>query len=126
MDTTEQMELSDNGKVKLSPDEAIEVQREIIRPSLNAIAHDIGMLMRDSGLNFPVYLCLPNSGDAVVTVATPLDPSDEDWLHATAIVSQVVATRLGGIKLSHRPLTCAIANANMSAADLTADVKIES
>ena len=33
--------------------------------------------MRDVGLTFPVYITVRNSGDALVTIATPLDPSDD-------------------------------------------------
>ena len=32
-------------------------------------------------------------------MVTPDDPSDDDWSHATAIVRQIVAKRLGGIRL---------------------------
>ena len=33
--------------------------------------------MRDVGLTFPLYITVRNSGDALVTIATPLDPSDD-------------------------------------------------
>ena len=51
-------------------------QRETIRESLDAIANDIGMAMRDVGLRFPVYITVRASGDSLATIATPLDPSD--------------------------------------------------
>ena len=44
------------------------------------------MAMRDVGLNFPVYMTVRNSGDALVTIATTLDPSDADWQQASEIV----------------------------------------
>ena len=122
MDTTEQNEPSDDGEFKSPPDDSIEAQRAVIRSSLNAIAYDVGMLMRDLGFNFPIYLCLPNSGDAILTCATPDDASDEDWSHAVALVSQIVGKKLGGISLCNRPVTCAAANANMSVSEVTADV----
>ena len=60
-------------------DDRLDTQRDIIRQSLNEIANDIGMAMRDVGLTFPVYMTVRNSGDALVTIATTLDPSDADW-----------------------------------------------
>ena len=64
------------------PENRLDAQRDIIRQSLDAIVNDIGMAMRDVGLTFPVYITVRNSGDALVTIATSLDPSDEEWQHA--------------------------------------------
>ena len=72
-----------------STDDKLDAQRDIIRQSLDAIANDIGMAMRDVGLTFPVYITVRNSGDALVTIATPLDPSDADWQQASAIVCRI-------------------------------------
>ena len=65
-----------------SADDKLDTQRDIIRQSLDAITNDIGMAMRDVGLTFPLYITVRNSGDALVTMMTPLDPSDEEWQHA--------------------------------------------
>ena len=97
----------------------IDAQREIIRQSLNEIANDVGMALRDVGLRFPVYLTVPNSGDALATFATPLDPSDEDWLQASTIVSRIVSKTLGDIPLRNRRQECAMARGSMCAADVT-------
>ncbi len=35
--------------------------------------------MHDAGLHFPVFITTPNSGDALATIAIPLDPSYDDW-----------------------------------------------
>ena len=40
--------------------------------------------MRDVGLTFPLYITVRNSGDALVTIATPLDPPDTDWQQASS------------------------------------------
>ena len=66
-----------------STDGGFDAQRDIIRQSLDAIIHQIGIAMRDAGLPFPVYITVRNSGDVLVTIATSLDPSDEQWQHAT-------------------------------------------
>ena len=64
MDTIEQQAASDK---------KLHAQCEIIRASLDAIAND--MVMRDVGLNSPIYFAMPDSGDALVTIATTRDPS---------------------------------------------------
>jgi hypothetical protein len=113
MDTIEQ---------QVTLDKRLNAQRDIIRQSLDAIANDIGMAMRDAGLTFPIYFAMPNSGDAVVTIATTLDPSDDDWREAAAIVCQIIQEKIGCGRLQGRELACAVANAGMIiATDVTAE-----
>jgi hypothetical protein len=105
-----------------STDGRIDAQRDIIRQSLDAIVNDIGMAMRDVGLTFPVYITVRNSGDALVTIATPFDPSDEEWRQASAIVCRTLEERVGCGRLGGRELACGVANAGaINAADVTAD-----
>jgi hypothetical protein len=102
--------------------DSIEEQREIIRHSLHEIVDDIGMAMRDAGLHFPVFMTVRDNGDSLATIATPLDPSEDDWERASAIVCQIIEKKIGGGRLRSRGLPCAVANAApMSAADVTAD-----
>jgi hypothetical protein len=102
-----------------SADDKLDAQREIIRQSLNEIANDIGMAMRDVGLRFPVFLTVRDNGDALATIATPLDPSDDDWSRASEIVCQIIERKIGGGRLRSRALPCAVANAvPMSAAEV--------
>ena len=90
-----------------------ETQRTVIKSLLNDIAAEIGDAIRNARLNFPVYLTVPNSGDALATIVCPLDHlSDEDWSQASEIACKVIGTRLGGMSLSSRPLVCAAANPN--------------
>ena len=105
-----------------STDDALDAQRDFIRQSLDAITNDIGMAMRDVGLTFPLYIIVRNSGDALVTIATPLDPSDTDWQRASAIVCRTLEERVGCDRLRGQELACAIANAGaINAADVTAN-----
>ena len=108
-----------------SDDDDLETLRSIIRQSLNEIANDIGTAMRDAHLNFPVGLTCPSSGCSVVTMVTPVDPSDDDWARATSIVRQIVTGKLGGVRLRSRPLPCAMVSATMGAAEVTTDPKAE-
>ena len=105
-----------------STDDTLDAQRDIIRRSINEIANDIGMEMRDVGLKFPLYITVRNSGDALVTIATPLDPLDADWQQASAIVCRTLEERVGCDRLRGRELACGIANAgSINAADVAAD-----
>jgi hypothetical protein len=102
--------------------DALDAQRDIIRGSLNEIVNDIGMAMRDVGLTFPVYMTVRNSGDALVTIATTLDPSSADWQRASGIVCRILEEKFGCCRLRGQELPCAIANAGViNAADVTAD-----
>ena len=76
-------------------DDQLDAKRDIIRQSLDEIANDIGMAMRDVGLTFPVYMTVRNSGDALVTIATTLDPSDADWQQASEIVCRIIEEKVG-------------------------------
>ena len=103
-------------------DEAIDhryAQRDLIRQSLNEIANDLSMEMRDAALNFPVYMTVPRSGNSLVTIATPLDPSDEEWEKVSAIVCRIIQQRIGGGKLRGLDLNCVLANGSMAAAEVT-------
>jgi hypothetical protein len=108
-----------------SSDDEPEAQRAVIRLALDEIATEVGTELRNASLDFPVYLTVPNSGTSVATMACPLDPSDSDWSHASAIVCRIIGHRLGDIRLRGRALHCAVANATMGAAEVTADVRTE-
>ena len=103
----------------------VESHREIIRQSLEEIAAEVATALREAHLEFPVFLTVPNSGDSLATMACPLDPSDEDWSHASAIVCRIIGQRLGDTRLRGRALHCAVANATIGAADVMADTESE-
>ena len=103
-------------------DDRLDAQRDIIRQSLEQTANDIGMEMRDVGLNFPVYMTVRNSGDSLVTIATTIDPSDADWQRASEIVCRIIQEKVRCGQLHGQTLPCAIANAGViNAVDVTAD-----
>ena len=108
-----------------STDDEPEAQRAVIRLALDEIAAEVGTKLREASLDFPVYLTVPNSGTSVATMACPLDPSDTDWSQASAIVCRIIGKRLGDVRLRGRALHCAVANAAMGAAEVTADVGTE-
>ena len=100
-----------------------DAQRDIVGESLDEIANDIGIAMRDVGLTFPVYMTVRNSGDALVTIATTLDPSDADWQQASEIVCRIIQDKVGCGRL-RGPDGYSLATANagtITAADVTAE-----
>ena len=100
----------------------LDAQRAILTKSIDDIADEIGMALRDANLRFPVYITVPSSGDALASIATPLDPSNDDWERATAIASEVIGRWLGVEKLHSRALVYAVANAaRISAGELVHD-----
>ena len=100
-----------------------DAQRDIIRSNLTEIANDIGMAMRDAGLDFPAYIAVRNSGESLATIATPLDPSEDDWQQACDIVCRIMEKKIGSdTKLRNQKLLCAVANSTpMSAAEVAPD-----
>ena len=102
-------------------DPGVETQREIIRLALDEIAIEVGTALRDAGIDCPIYLAIPNSGNAIASIATPTDPPDEEWARISSVACGIIGKMLGGIGLRGRELRCAMATATMVAADLTAD-----
>ena len=110
----------------ISTDDALEAQRAIVRLALDEIATDVEAALRDARLNFAVGLTVPSSGFALINMVSPVDdPSESDWASATAIVRHILSSKLGGIRLRSRPLPCAMVNATMGVAEVTADVSTE-
>lgn len=106
MDTTTQYDAS--------KDDGIEDEREIIRKALDQIVKEVGTRMGEAGLKLPVYLVVPNSGNAILTLATPIDANDDpqdEWSQINAIVREIVLDRLDGIGLRSQELTSAMVNA---------------
>jgi hypothetical protein len=105
----------------LTADRRIESKREIIRECLDEIIVDVEGRLRAAALSSTIFLTVPHIGGAVMTMASPLDPSDDEWADVVEIVCKTVSERLNGLKLRSRDMTCAMVNAAMSAADVTAD-----
>jgi hypothetical protein len=114
--------MDNNGQSpETSASSQIETKREIIRDCLNEIIIVVESRLRAAAVSVPIFLTVPNSGASIVTMATPLDPSDDLWAHIVEIVCETVSERLGGLKLRTEDTICAAANTKMGAADLTAD-----
>lgn len=105
----------------LPTDDKIDGERQIIRESLDKIVQELEVRMREAGLTDPVFLTVPNSGQALMTMATPVDPSLGDWNRITKLICVIVSDRLDGIALRSTALPVGIMNTTMNAADVIAD-----
>jgi hypothetical protein len=106
-------------ELDIEADDDIEDKRKIIRNCLSEIVVKVGKRLREAELSCPIFLTVPNSGNAVVMMATPLDPSDEDWARVGDIVRTTVSERLNGLKLRNREMICGAANVPISTAEIT-------
>lgn len=95
----------------------IRSQRGIVRRLLPTLTRAAGDALRDARLDYPVFLTIPKSGDAIVFVITPLDPPDSDWQHICAIVRDLIAAKLNNIRLRSRELICVAASDAGATAD---------
>jgi hypothetical protein len=93
--------------------------RDAIRQSLKEITAELNSALVKAELACPIYLCVPASGDALATLACPLDPNDAEWDRITDIVREIVAKKIGITRLRTRPLACAMAGGTMAGADMT-------
>ena len=98
-----------------------ETRRDVIRRSLNEIAAELSEQLRQVELCHPVYLVVPSSGDSLVSMMTPLDPSDDVWSRVGTIVQDIVSSRLDGVVLRVAEMPCTTAEAAMGAAEITGD-----
>jgi hypothetical protein len=80
--------------------------RRLVTESLNKIASRVRTALDDSGLDIEVFFMIPSSGEALMTFATPVDPSEEDWARANKIICDVVENTIGIEGLRSRALPC--------------------
>jgi hypothetical protein len=111
----------DTNDQRTEPRNMYNAQRAILSQLLPDIVNDVGMALRDAGLYFPIFITLPTSGNAIATIATPLDPSDDDWREASDIACEIIQKRIGSGPLFGRTMACAVANGTISAAEVTTD-----
>ena len=112
MDTTDQ---------QIDQTTTLDARRAILSQSLPEVVNDIGMALRDAGLHFPIFITLPTSGNTLATLATPLDPCDDDWQEASDIACGIIQRRLGCGALCGRTMACAVANGTISATEVATD-----
>jgi len=102
-----------------SSTDSLIAMRDAIRQSINEITAQLNSALVKAELAYPIYLCVPASGDALATLACPLDPNDAEWDRITDIVRDIVGKKIGKTRLRTRPLACAMSGGAMAGADVT-------
>jgi hypothetical protein len=85
---------------------------------LKDVAAEADLALEDAGLTMPLFFSVPSSGGAVVTFATPGDPSEEDWSLVGGIIARIVGGKLGIEGLRTNALPCAASGFPAGAADI--------
>ena len=94
-------------------------RRHQLKELLDAIASEVTSALKDAGFKFPIFLTVPSLGETLLTFATPLDPSHQDWQKATQMVCSIVGAKIGLEGLRSREVPCVASGIAMSAADLS-------
>jgi hypothetical protein len=105
----------------LSPDPTFDAKRQTIRDSLDQIVSKIHAALTEAGLHYPIYVSVPSSGTSLLTIVTPLDPTDCEWDRISQIACDIVAKQTGAERMASRPIACAMAGAKMGSAEVVSD-----
>jgi hypothetical protein len=81
--------------------------RERAAAKLDQIARDAKEAMAYQGIDTPLFFLVPNSGDAILTFGTTLDPDDDEWNRIGEIVSNIVRHTVGLDRVRCQPVVCA-------------------
>jgi hypothetical protein len=95
-----------------------QANREKIRDSLNGITAELNSALVSAKLAYPIYLCVPTTGDAIMTFACSVDPKDSDWKRMNETACEIVGRKIGLTRLKATELACAMAGTTMGAAEL--------
>jgi hypothetical protein len=105
----------------LSPDPIRNAKRQSIRDSLDQIVSEIHTAVVEAGLDYPIYVSVPSSGNSLLTIITPLDPTDGEWDRISQIACDIVAKKTGAERMASRPIACAMAGAKMGSVEVVSD-----
>jgi hypothetical protein len=74
---------------------------------LDQIARDAKEALAFQGIDTPLFFLVPNSGNAILTFGTTLDPDDDLWSQVADVVASVVSQLIGLAGTRCREVTCA-------------------
>jgi hypothetical protein len=87
-----------------------QIARATNRANLIAILPELAVeaaaALSAAGLHIPIFFSIPNSGHAIITFATPIDPTDAEWHHACRIACAILEAKTGKQNLTARELFC--------------------
>jgi hypothetical protein len=94
-------------------DERCDEQRATLRLCLDDIASEATSALQATDLTMPMYFSVPSGGKALLTFMTPGDPSAEAWKQVTAIICDILLSKIVVSGLVGRPLACAPSGASV-------------
>jgi hypothetical protein len=106
----------DDGDLQTQAAERRDAQRDRLRMSIDQIAAEVTTALCDESLSMQVFFAVPSSGSALLTFATPNDPTDKTWGHASKIICGIVGNKIGVSGLFGRLLTPAATGVSSSLA----------
>jgi hypothetical protein len=95
--------------------------RRKLASSLDEIGAEVSAALNAAKIHIPVFFTVPSGGNAYLTLATSLDPSDEEWERTCQIICPIIAAKIGVAHVLSRDLPCVAAGAPIAAADLLSD-----
>ena len=83
--------------------------RERAREKLDDIKSRVKAALTAHGISYPVFLLIPNSGDALVTIGsiTEPDPPDDEWDFISETVQAVLSDVTGIQNFQRHEVACA-------------------
>jgi len=94
----------------LSDDGDVSMYRARAASKLDQIIQQVRMALAEQGIHTPVFLLVPNSGNAIMTFGTITDPPDDQLGRVGEIVASIVAQSCGLIRVRRREVVCADTN----------------
>jgi hypothetical protein len=88
-------------------DDDVTAYRGLAAAKLDQIAHDAKEALAYRGIDTPLFFLVPNSGNAILTFGTTLDPDDALWSEVSEVVSGVVRQLVGLNHTQCREVVCA-------------------
>ena len=88
-------------------DDDVTAHRELAAAKLDQIARDAKEALAYQGIDTPLFFLVPNSGNAILTFGTTLDPDDALWRQVSEVVSGVVRQLVGVDHTRCREVVCA-------------------
>jgi hypothetical protein len=93
-----------------------ECRREIAS-LLDQIDTEVSLALSSANICIPVFFTVPNAGP-MMTIATPTDPSLEEWNKVREIVVPIVERVTGANDVTCQDAACVSASARLAAGDL--------
>jgi hypothetical protein len=77
------------------------------RNLLSKITRQIRKALDDAGISLDVFVTIPSSGEAIATIGTAANPTDEVWDRTSKIISSIVGESVGLTRTRCREVACA-------------------